>query len=262
VKPDDFRKNGYELIDKIADYLETVGDRPVAPSIAPGDVRAMLPERPPSAPESWEAVMADVEAIVLPNITHWQHPSWFAYFPSNSTHSSILGELLTAGLGVQGMSWVTSPASTELETLMLDWMQELLGLPERFRSTSEHGGGVIQGSASEANLVAILAARWVATGGAINATGDTSKLTAYMSDHAHSSVEKGLRIAGIGTDRIRHVASDEAFAMRVDSLADVIAADVAAGFTPFFVCATHGTTSSLAFDPTSEIAAVCEQHNI
>ena len=182
--PEEFRTNGYELIDAIAEYLETVGDRPVTPSIVPGSVRAMLSEHPPEAPESWSDVMADIDQIVLPTITHWQHPSGFAYFPGNSTRSSILGELLTAGLGVQGMSWVTSPAATEIETLMLDWMQELLGLPDRFRTTTELGGGAIQGSASEATLVAIVAARWRATGGAINATGDTLKLTAYTSDHA------------------------------------------------------------------------------
>ena len=136
---------------------------------------------------------------------HWQHPSFFAYFPSNTSYPSILGELLSAGLGVQGMSWVTSPACTELETLVLDWMAELLDLPERFRSDSATGGGVIQGSASEATLVAILAARWRATGGAVNRDGDTTRLVAYATSQAHSSVEKGLRIAGIGTDRVRVV---------------------------------------------------------
>jgi len=214
VTPEDFRKHGHELIDMIAEYLEGVGEHRIVPDIEPGDVRAMLPEHPPSEPESWDAVMADVQQVVVPTITHWQHPNWFAYFPSNSTYPSILGELLSAGLGVQGMSWVTSPACTEIETLMLDWMQELLGLSDRFRSTSEHGGGAIQGSASEAALVAILAARWRATDGVVNATGDTSRLTAYTTSQAHSSVEKGLRIAGVGTDRIRIVDHDGQFAMR------------------------------------------------
>jgi aromatic-L-amino-acid decarboxylase len=160
-------------------------------------------------------------------------------------------------LGVQGMSWVTSPACTEIETLMLDWMLELLGLPDRFRSTSERGGGVIQGSASEAVLVAVLAARWRATAGAVNEVGDTSRLVAYITSQTHSAAAKGLRIAGIGTERIRVVEHDERFAMRPAALAHAIEADIEGGYIPFFVCSTHGTTSSLAFDPTPEIAEVC-----
>ncbi len=257
MTPEEFRDAGHELIDLIADYLDHLEERPIAPDIVPGDVRAMLPEHPPTRPEPWSAVRADIDRVVLPTVTHWQHPNWFAYFPANTTHASILGELLSAGLGVQGMSWVTSPACTEIETLVLDWMQELLDLPEQFRSTSDTGGGVIQGSASEAVLVAILAARWKATAGAVNATGDTSRLTAYVTSHTHSSVEKGLRIAGIGTERIRSVDHDEHFAMRPRSLAAAIEADRQAGFIPFFVCSTHGTTSSLAFDPTPLIADVC-----
>ena len=198
----------------------------------------------------------------MPGITHWQHPDFFAYFPGNTSYPAILGDLAASGLGVQGMSWVTSPACTEVETLMLDWMQELLGLPDRFRSTSEHGGGVIQGSASEATLASILAARWRATGGAINADGDTSHLVAYSTSQAHSSIEKGLRIAGIGTDRMRIVPHDDAFAMRADELQRMVAADRAAGFTPFWVCATLGTTSSLAFDPVRAIGEVARAHDM
>lgn len=262
MTPDEFRRNGYQMIDLIADYLETVEDHRIVPDIRPGDVRAMLPEHPPTEPESWDAVRADIDRVVLPGITHWQHPNWFAYFPANTTYPSILGELLSAGLGVQGMSWVTSPACTEIETLMLDWMQELLGLPERFRSTSERGGGVIQGSASEAALVAILAARWRSTGGAVNADGDTSRLTAYCTSQAHSSIEKGLRIAGFGTDRTRVIDHDERFAMRPEALAAAIAADRAAGFVPCFVCTTHGTTSSMAFDPTEAVADICAANDV
>lgn len=262
MTPDEFRSDGYALIDLIADYLEGVGDHRIVPDIEPGDVRAMLPEHPPTEPESWADVMADIERVVVPTITHWQHPSWFAYFPSNTTYPSILGELLSAGLGVQGMSWVTSPACTEIETLMLDWMQELLDVPDHFRSTSERGGGVIQGSASEAALVAILAARWKATGGDVNATGDTSRLTAYISAHAHSALEKGLRIAGIGTDRVRIIDHDENFAMRPEVFAAAVEADVLAGFVPFFACTTHGTTSSMAFDPTAALADACDVHDI
>ena len=253
----EFRARGHELIDWVADYLEGVEAQRVAPDVAPGDVRAMLPAHPPAAPEPWASVLDDLSRVIVPGIVHWQHPSYFAYFPSNTSYPSILGELLTAGLGVQGMSWVTSPACTEVETLMLDWMAELLDLPAGFRSDSSSGGGVIQGSASEAALVAILSARWRATGGAVNRDGDTSRLVAYASAQAHSSVEKGLRIAGIGTDRLRVVPHDESFAMRPDALASMIESDLAAGLVPCFVCSTHGTTSSMAFDPTPEIAAVC-----
>ena len=259
MTPEEFRDAGYTLVDLIAEYLDGVGDRPIVPDVRPGDVRAMLPEHPPTEPEPWSAVFADLERVILPTVAHWQHPNWFAYFPANNSEPSILGELLAAGLGVQGMSWVTSPACTEIETLMLDWMQELLGLPDRFRSTSERGGGVIQGSASEATLVAILAARWRATAGAVNTIGDTTHLTAYTTSQAHSSVEKGLRIAGIGTDRVRVVDHDDRFAMRPDALAAAIEADVQGGFVPFFVCTTHGTTSSMAFDPTEAIADICER---
>jgi aromatic-L-amino-acid decarboxylase len=262
VTPDEFRQAGHQLIDWIADYIEGIERYPVNPDVKPGDVRAALPEAPPVTPESWEAVRADIERVVVPGIVHWQHPSFFAYFPSNTTYPSILGELLATGLGVQGMSWVTSPACTELETLMLDWMVQLLALPERFGSTSDGGGGVIQGSASEATLVAICSARWRATSGAVNTDGDTTRLVAYGTAQTHSSVEKGLRVAGIGTDRLRIVAHDASFAMRPDALAEVIAADRAAGLVPFLVCATHGTTSSMAFDPTPEIGPLCRSNGV
>jgi aromatic-L-amino-acid decarboxylase len=256
VTPEEFKQHGHQLVDWIAEYLETVDTRPVGPTVAPGDVRRALPEHPPLDPEPWSDVVADLDRVIVPGLTHWQHPSFFGYFPCNSSYPSILAELLTAGLGVNGMSWVTSPACTELEILMLDWMRELLALPDRFASTSPTGGGVIQGTASEATLVAILSARWRATGGAVNTDGDTTRLVAYLTSQAHSSVEKGLRIAGIGTDRIRIVDHDESFAMRPDALAAAVADDRAAGLVPFFVCATHGTTSTMAFDPTPEIAAI------
>ena len=259
---EEFRARGHELIDWIADHLEGIARLRVAPDVQPGDIRARLPEHPPAAPEPWEAVRRDLDDIVVPGLVHWQHPRFFAYFPSNISYPSILGELLIAGLGVQGMSWVTSPACTELETLMLDWMVELLGLPDRFRSTSATGGGVIQGSASEATLAAVLAARHRATEGAVNHDGDTTRLVAYMTSQAHSSVEKGLRIAGFGTERVRVVPHDAGFRMRPDALAELVAADVAAGLRPCFVCATRGTTSSLAFDPVPEIAEIAREHGM
>lgn len=262
MTPEEFRTHGHDLVDRIAEYLEGVERYRVVPDVQPGEVIAALPPHPPTEPEPWDALMDDVDRIVLPNIAHWQHPSFFAYFPANNSYASILAELLTAGLGVNGMSWVTSPACTELEIVMLDWMRELLDLPARFASTSPTGGGVIQGTASEATLVAILSARWRATEGRVNADGDTTKLCAYVTSQAHSSLEKGLRIAGIGTDRVRVVPHDGSFAMRPDALRAAVEADRAAGLVPFFVCSTHGTTSSMAFDPTPEIGPWCREQGL
>jgi aromatic-L-amino-acid decarboxylase len=262
MTPEEFRTHGHALIDWISNYVENVGDYPVASSVQPGDIRASMPEHPPTAAEPFADVLADLDRIVMPGITHWQHPSFFAYFPGNSSYASILGDLASAGLGVQGMSWVTSPACTEVETLMLDWMVELLGLPDTFRSTSATGGGVIHGSASEATLASILAARWRTSGGAINYGGDTTKLVAYATSQAHSSIEKGLRIAGIGTDRVRVVPHDAEFAMQPDAFAALVADDLAAGLVPFWVCCSRGTTSSMAFDPTAAVATIAHQHNM
>lgn len=258
----EFRTVGRELVDLIADYIESIEERPVTSGLQPGDVRRRLPEHPPLQRESFAAVRQDLDDIIIPGLTHWQHPNFFAYFPGNSSYSSILAELAIAGLGVQGMSWVTSPACTEVETLMLDWMQELLGLPPAFHSTTATGGGVIQGSASEATLSSILAARWRATGGAINTDGDTSRLVAYCTSQSHSSIEKGLRIAGIGTDNIRIIEHDATFAMDPRALRARILADRAGGLQPFWVCSTHGTTSSGAFDPTADIGAITREFGL
>lgn len=262
MTPDEFRQHGHTLIDWIADYLEHIEQHPVTSAVQPGEVRSQLPAHPPSAPEPFTDVIADLDRVIVPGLTHWQHPSFFAYFPGNSSYASILGELVSAGLGVQGMSWVTSPACTEVETLMLDWMVELLGLPERFRSESTTGGGVIHGSASEATLASILAARWRVTAGDINRLGDTTHLVAYATAQSHSSIEKGLRIAGIGTDQIRIVPHDASFALDPAALARQVADDRAAGFTPFWVCCTHGTTSSMAFDPTVAVAEVARANGM
>ena len=262
MTPEDFKRSGHQLIDWIADYAENIERQRVTSEVRPGEVRAQLDEHPPSSPDGFDAVMADVDHVVVPGLTHWQHPGFFAYFPANSSYSAILGDLLSTGLGVQGMSWVTGPACTEVETLMMDWMHELLGLPDRFRSTSATGGGVIHGSASEATLASILAARWRITEGSVNRDGDTSRLVAYATSQAHSSIEKGLRIAGVGTERLRVVPHDESFAMRPAALAAMIADDRAAGLTPFWVCSAHGTTSSMAFDPTTEIAAIARREGM
>lgn len=258
---DEFREYGHRLIDWIIDYHASLDTLPVQSQVQPGDVAAKLPEHP-GEPDGFDALLADLDDVVVPGLTNWQHPGFFAWFPANTGYPAILAELVSAGLGVQGMSWASSPAVTEVETRMMDWMIDLLGLPDAFASTSSNGGGVIQGSASEATLTSILAARWRATGGAVNADSDTTKLVAYATSQAHSSIEKGLRIAGIGTDHLRVIAHDDNFAMRPDALAEAIAADRASGLTPFWVCATIGTTNTLAVDPVRAIGELAKRENL
>ncbi|MDE2295078.1 MAG: aspartate aminotransferase family protein [Gammaproteobacteria bacterium] len=261
LSPDDFRRQGYAVVDWIADYLERVERLPVLSRAKPGELRAQLPKNAPIQGESFDAVLADVERLILPGITHWQSPNFFAYFPANSSGPAILGELLAAGLGVQGMLWSTSPACTELETQVLDWLVPMLGLPERFSSASA-GGGVIQDSASSATLCALLAARERATRFASNRRGVDGRLVAYCSTQTHSSVEKAAKIVGIGAEHLRSIEVDERFAMRADALAQRIAADEAAGLVPSFVCATVGTTSSTAIDPVREIGRICRERGL
>lgn len=256
-----FRALGHDLIDWIADYHATIESRPVLSAVAPGDIRAQLPDSPPQHGESFDTVFADFERIVMPGITHWQSPNWFAFFPANISYPSILGDLLSSGLGVQGMLWTTSPACTELETHVMDWLAEMLGLSDRFLSKGP-GGGVLHDTASSAVLCAMLAARERATKGEGNRKGVHQKLVAYTSSQAHSSVEKAAGIIGIGRERLRLVAVDEAFAMDPAALAAQIEADIADGFTPFFACATVGTTASNAIDPVSKIAAISAQHGM
>jgi aromatic-L-amino-acid/L-tryptophan decarboxylase len=251
LSPDEFRTRGRAAVEWVASYLERVGDLPVRPSVEPGWVRAQLPDSPPEHPEPFEQVLADLDTIVVPGLVHWQSPDFFAYFPANASGPSVLGDLVSSGLGVQGMLWATSPACTELETHVLDWMVELLGLPERFRSDGP-GGGVIADSASSATLTAVLAARH-------RAGGPAPDLVGYTSKEAHSSVEKAFAVAGFQPDRLRMVDTDAQLAMRPDHLARLVGDDAAAGLRPFFVCATVGTTSTLAVDPVEAIVdAVAE----
>jgi len=256
MTPDEFRRQGAEVIEWIARYMEQVEDYPVLSSVEPGEVREQLPATPPEHPEPFEAVMADLDRVILPGVTHWQSPNFFAYFPANTSGPSILGDLLSSGLGVQGLLWATRPACTELETLVLDWVVDLLGLPERFLSTGD-GGGVIQDSASSATLCAVLAARHRAA-----PDNDLAGLVAYTSEQAHSSVEKDVRVAGLPASSLRTIEVDERFALRPEALAAAVEADLAAGLRPFFVCATVGTTSSTAIDPVPAIADVCERHGL
>ncbi len=261
MTPDEFRRHGHAVVDWIADYHARVESFPVLSSIEPGEIRASLPASPPAKGEPFPAIMGDVEKLILPGITHWQSPNFFAYFPCNNSGASMLGDLLSSGLGVQGMLWATSPACTELETHVLDWMAGMLALPETFLSTTT-GGGVIQDTASSASLCALLAARERATNFASNRRGCDGKLVAYTSSQAHSSIEKAMQIAGMGRENLRLIEVDDAFAMRPDALARQIEKDRRAGLTPCFVCATVGTTSSNAIDPVAEIACICREHDL
>ena len=261
MTPEEFRRRGHAVVDWIADYHARIESFPVLSRVEPGQVRRTLPADPPQTGEPFEAVLADIDKLILPGITHWQSPNFFAFFPSNASGPAILGDMLSSGLGVQGMLWATSPACTELETHVLDWMAGMLGLPDKFLSRSA-GGGVIQDTASSASLCALLAARERATNFASNRRGCDGKLVAYTSSQAHSSIEKAAQIAGIGRDNLRLIEVDENFAMRADALADHIEKDRRAGMVPCFVCATVGTTSSNAIDPVPEIGRICQRHNI
>ena len=261
MSPDEFRRYGYAVIDWIADYQSQVESFPVLSQAQPGQIRASLPAKPPAQGEPFEAMLKDVTDLILPGITHWQSPNFFAYFPCNASGPGILGDLLSSGLGVQGMLWSTSPACTELETHVLDWLVTMLGLPDKFLS-SNTGGGVIQDTASSAALCALLAARERATNYNSNKKGCDGRIVAYVSTQTHSSLQKAAMIAGIGVDNLRQIDVDENFAMRPDALAHQIEADKRAGLVPCFVCATVGTTSSNAMDPIPQLAEICRQHNL
>jgi aromatic-L-amino-acid decarboxylase len=261
MTPDEFRRHGHAVIDWIADYQFRVESFPVLSQAKPGQIRASLPANAPKQSEPFEALLKDVENLILPGVTHWQSPNFFAYFPCNASGPGILGDLLSSGLGVQGMLWSTSPACTELETHVLDWLIPMLGLPEKFLS-SNTGGGVIQDTASSAALCALLAARERATNYTTNKKGCDGRIVAYVSTQTHSSLQKAAMIAGIGVDNLRSIEVDDHFAMRPVALARQIEADKRAGLVPCFVCATVGTTSSNAMDPIAEIAAIAHQDNL
>jgi aromatic-L-amino-acid decarboxylase len=229
--------------------------------VKPGEIRSKLPAKAPQQGEAFDQIFGDIERVVLPGITHWQSPNFYAYFPSNASGPAILGDLLSSGLDVQGMLWSTSPACTEVETHVLDWLVPMLGLPEKFLSSSS-GGGVIQDTASSASLCALLAARERTTKFASNHKGCDGRLIAYCSTQTHSSIEKAMRIAGMGSDNLRQIEVDKNFAMRPDALARQIERDLKEGLVPCFVCATVGTTSSNAIDPVREIGAICRDHNL
>ena len=261
MTPDEFRRYGRAVVDWIADYYERVESLPVLSRAKPGQIRALLPTEPPLQGEPFEKILEDMNRVVLPGITHWQSPNFFAFFPANASGPSILGDLLSSGLGVQGMLWSTSPACTEVETHVLDWTADMMGLPEKFKSTGS-GGGVIQDSASSASLCALLAARERATKFMSNEKGCDGRLVAYSSTQTHSSVEKAVKIAGIGRQNLRLIEVDDTFALRPDLLAEQIRKDRQAGLIPCYVCATIGTTSSNAIDPLPEIGKICRREGI
>jgi aromatic-L-amino-acid/L-tryptophan decarboxylase len=258
---EEFRRHGREVVDWIADYYQRIESFPVLSQAHPGQIRASLPKDPPLKGESFEAILQDIYRLILPGITHWQSPNFFAFFPANASGPSILGELLSAGLAVQGMLWATSPACTELETHVLDWTADMLGLPEQFKSSGK-GGGVIQDTASSASLSALLAARERATGFQSNEKGCDGRLVAYTSTQAHSSIEKAVKIAGLGKENLRLIEVDSTFAMDPQALGRRIESDRRAGLKPCFVSATVGTTSSNALDPLPEIGRVCKKEGL
>ncbi len=260
MSPEQFREEGKKIVDWIADYYSNIEKYPVLSQVAPGDIKNSLPDNPPQKGESMEAMIKDLNEIIMPGITHWQSPGFFAYFPANASFPAILGDLVSSGLGVQGMIWATSPAATELETRVLDWLADMMDMPEKFRSTST-GGGVIQDTASTSSLTAIIAARERATRFESNKKGVRQKLVAYVSSQTHSSLEKAIKMAGIGKDNLRTIDVDEKYAMRPELLEIQIQQDKNDGYNPFFVCATIGTTSSNAMDPVRKIGEICRREN-
>lgn len=258
MTPEEFRAYGRQVVDWVADYWESVGSLPVRAAVKPGEVAAALPAHPPETGEPFEAVLADLDRVILPGITHWQHPSFFAYFPANASGPAVLGDLISSGLGVQGMLWATSPAATELETVVLDWLGELLGLPASFR-----GHGVIQDTASSALLCALLAALHRTSGGAVRTGGVRERYAVYLSPETHSAGEKAVRIAGLGDTAIRRLDVDpDALSVTADSLRAAVEADLAAGVVPLMVVATVGTTSTTAVDPVRALGQLCREHGI
>ncbi len=250
-----FRQYGHEMVDWIANYFEEVEDYPVKSSVSPGEIKDKLFDSPPLEGEDMEDIWQDFQDIIMPGITHWQHPGWFAYFPANNSPASVLGELMSAGLGIQGMVWATSPAAEELEEVVMDWLREMLGLPGDF-------SGVIQDTASTATLCALLSAREQATDYKAQREGVPENLRVYASRQTHSSIEKGMRLAGYGNKNMVHIETDDEFALKPKVLKEAIKKDRREGKKPACVVATVGTTSSTAIDPVAEVGEICREEGI
>jgi aromatic-L-amino-acid decarboxylase len=253
---EDFKKNAYAIIDWIAEYYEAVDKIPVRSQVNYGDIKKQLPTFPPTKPESIDQIFSDFKHIIMPGITHWQSPRYFAYFPANSSEPSVFAEFLTAALGVQGMKWITSPAATELEEVTMDWLRQMIGLPADF-------SGVIQDSASVSTLCAILAAREKCTKLASNIKGiNSNKLRVYCSSEAHSSIEKAVRIAGIGSENLVKVDVDVQNRMISELLEEKIKEDINKGYQPVCIVAALGTTGTCAIDPIEEISQIAKKHDV
>ena len=258
MTPEEFRTAGHALIDWIADYRATVESRKVMAQSAPGDIKEMLPPAPPLTGEPFDAIATDIDRVVMPGITNWQHPRFFGYFPSNGTFASVLGDLLSSGLGVIGLAWQSSPALTEVEEVTVDWMRQMLGL-------SAAWSGVLNDTASTSTLVALLCARERATNYSLGRGGlqsEAKPLIVYTSAQSHSSVEKAALLAGFGREHLRMVPHDTAYAMRPYALDALIQADLAAGNQPCAVVVTTGTTTSTALDPIAAIAPITTAHGL
>ncbi|XP_067867019.1 aromatic-L-amino-acid decarboxylase-like [Heterodontus francisci] len=263
---EEFRTRGKEMVDYITDYLKSIEQRPVYPAVQPGYLRSLIPENAPQQPDSFEDLMKDVERVIMPGVTHWQSPHFHAYFATANSFPALLGDMLSGAIGCIGFSWAASPACTELETVMLDWLGKMLNLPDEFLAgTSSGGGGVIQGTASESTLVALLAARKKMVTQVQADCPDLeeaiimSKLVAYTSEQSHSSVERAGLIAGI---KMRKLPTDEKFSLRGENLKQALEEDKALGLIPFYLCATLGTTPSCAFDNIMELGPICNSENI
>ncbi len=253
-----FRRYGHQLVDWVAEYRRGMEGRAVMSGVAPGKIRGMLPARAPEVGEEFEAVLEDLERVILPGITHWNHPSFFAYFPSNMSLAAVLAELAIAGLGPQCMSWQTSPAATELEEVMMEWLREMLGLPEEF-------SGAIQDTASTATLCALLCARERSTDFGMNRGGlqaERAPLVVYASDQVHSSMDKAALLAGLGKENVRLIETDEAHGMRAEALSAAVEEDERAGRRPCAVVATVGTTGTTAVDPVAQAAEIAVRHGM
>ena len=256
-----FRRDGKRAVDWIADYLMKVDTYDVQPSVKPGDIRAKLDPSPPARGEMFEDIVRDLDRYIVPGIMHWQSPRFFGYFPASASGPSTIGDLISSGLGVQGMLWSTSPSCTELESHVLDWLVDMLDLPSHFKSSSS-GGGVIQDTASSSTLCAILAAREKKTSYTTNLDGPIGDLTAYTSCEAHSSIEKAIKIAGIGSNNLRQVSVDENQAVDTDELNAMITNDIRSGKKPFFINATVGTTSTHGIDDLQRVGEIAQEHGI
>ncbi len=254
---EEFREEAHRLVDWIAEYFENISNYPVKSSVQPGEISGHIPYRPPVEAESFNIIFNDFKNIILPGITHWQSPKFFAYFPANNSFPSILGEMLTSALGAQCMKWETSPAATELEAKVMDWLRQMTGLPGNFQ-------GVIQDTASTATLCALLTARERASGFGINQHGfaNQPRYRVYCSSEAHSSVDKAVRIAGIGHENLIKIPVDNEFRMNTNELHNNIKADKKKGYFPLCVVVALGTTGSTAVDPLDEIVAICREYNI